>query len=160
MIFMRSKFLVYTTCFLLFIVPVYGNVSTTVIEEHFDSKGYWTFEYSDGRFYRNNENERIKLKENLSSVNEALHLPFCPTTEIYKFPTEVEGIIEDIPYNYYSSLESSSKYIYSLFYQGFELRSYSSSSGVILLELENEKVKCRILVYEDYIKIYMPEGGY
>ncbi len=157
---MYTKLLVYFICFLLFAIPVYADERLTVIEEHFDLEGYWTFEYNDGRFYKNDENGRVKLKENLSSVNDVLKLPFCPTTEIYNFPTEVDGIIEDIPYNYYSSLESSAKYIYSLLYQGFELTNYSSASGVILLELEKEKVKCRILVYEDYIKIYMPEGGY
>lgn len=157
---MRINFLVCFICFLSFTLSVSANTQIVIVEEHFDLDGYWTFEYDDGRFYKNDESGRIKLKENLSSVNEVLALPFCPTTKIYNSPTDVEGIIEDIPYNYYSSLESSAKYIYSLLYQGFELISYSSASGVILLELEKEKVKCRILVYEDYIKIYMPEGGH
>lgn len=157
---MYIKILIYFICFLLFIVPVYANKNKSVIEEHFDSEGYWFFEYDGSRFYKNDKNGRIKLEKNLSSVNDVLEIPFRPTTKIYNFPTEVDGIVEDIPYNYYSSLDSSAECIYSLLYQGFELISYSAASEVILLELRKDEIKCRILVYEDYIKIYMPEGGY
>ena len=62
---------------MLFAIPVYADERLTVIEEHFDLEGYWTFEYNDGRFYKNDENGRVKLKENLSSVNDVLKLPFC-----------------------------------------------------------------------------------
>lgn len=139
--------------------PVYGEATSITVEESYTSDGYKALEYDGVRYYEQSGGIRKKLDQFPASVNEVMNLSFKPTNKAYSHPTEIDGIVEDIPYNYYADMDKSSTYIYSLIQAGFELTGYFATSRVISLELERDGLVCRILVYENYLKVYMPRGG-
>lgn len=70
------------------------------------------------------------------------------------YPDDIEGITKDIPYNYKSQLDLSSKFLYSLIFQGWEIEYYKAEPDVIKLNLIRDTEKCRVVIYKDYLKVY------
>jgi len=93
------------------------------------------------------------------STKEILRLPIF--FDVYKvdggflLPSEIEGIVMDIPFNYFSCLESSARYFYMLLYNGWEIVYFNATSLCIQIGLVNEDgVKCRLFIYKDFLKVY------
>jgi hypothetical protein len=138
------------------IVGASPNRITT--EEQLNSEGYRAVEIVDGKSFEVVNNQRVRLSQRRAATP-VLRLPMKITDEIYRFPEAVEGIVEDIPFNYIAALEQSAEYIYSLFNDGFKLTGYTATSLAIHLTMEREELRYRIIVYEDYLKVYAPEIG-
>jgi hypothetical protein len=103
-------------------------------------------------------NGRERFIQPVQSTKEALRLPLIfdvfETGDGFLMPSEIEGIVMDIPFNYYSSLQSSSKYFHILLFNGWEIEYYNSNSLCIQIGLVRDNVTCRLLIYEDYLKVY------
>jgi len=102
---------------------------------------------------------RERYKQAVQSTKEVLRLPFAfDVNEIsggFLMPSEINGIVMDIPYNYYSPLESSSTFYFTLLYNGWELEYYNATSLCIQIGLVNNKgITCRLIIYRDYMKVY------
>jgi len=97
-------------------------------------------------------------KQFVQSTKEVIRLPFFldmyESVSGFIMPSEIEGIVMDIPFNYYSSLDSSAEYFYLLLYNGWEIEYYNASSLCIQAGLVKDGVSCRLLIYEDYLKVY------
>lgn len=140
-------------------ISVYANSGRVVLEQVLTNGGYIETTLEDGRYYRATNGLKTKLEENLQKNSSVMTLDFRPNSIVYDSPLTVEGITSDIPYNYFSNIESSSEYVYSLLGNGFELVEYSSTSNALYLELTHEERLIRIIVYEDYLKVYDSKGG-
>ena len=101
-------------------------------------------------------NERFR--QLMPSTKEILKLPvFLGVYEVYGgfvLPSEVSGIVMDIPFNYYSSLEASAEYFQMLLFNGWEIVFYNASSLCVQIGLVQDGVTCRLLIYKDYLKVY------
>lgn len=106
-----------------------------------------------GRYYESTNGSKVKLVENLQKQSTVLELPVCEIV-VARHPTDIEGIVEDIPYNYHASITQSAQYVYSLLGCGFDLIEYSASSNVIYMELADIENIIRLVIYEDYLKVY------
>lgn len=99
-----------------------------------------------------------RFKQTVQSTKEILYLPICIDVEMvddgFLLPSKIEGIVMDIPFNYYSSLESSARYLQTLLYNGWEIEYYNATSLCIQVGLIRDGVICRLLIYEDYLKVY------
>jgi len=104
-------------------------------------------------------NGREHHKQPVQSAKEVMRLPIALDLYeidcIFLMPSEINGIVMDIPYNYYSPLASSAKYYQMLLYNGWELAYYNASSLCVQIGLINSSgITCRLLIYEDYLKVY------
>lgn len=145
-------------CILCMVIVVSATANRVTIEEQLNNDGYQAIEVVDGRSYKVTNSERTKLSQRRATTA-VLQLPLIFTDNIYQTPEDIEGIVEDIPFNYFATIEQSSEYIYSLFNQGFIVTSYTATPLMIQLELRKANTRYRIIVYEDYLKVYAPEIG-
>lgn len=131
-----------------------------IIERSLKAGGSFELTYfKNGRYYKSTDGEEIKLEEDLrKSSSNILQLQFLPNEELYDSPTGIEGVKEDIPFNYFSDLESSSEYIYSLLGNGWNVLEYTAGINTIYFELTKDGELLRIIVYEDYLKVYKSKG--
>jgi len=142
--------------FLFFNTSVRAQTRLFIIEEHLDAGGHRVIEYSNGRFYKTVNGERSRLRGELRVPIPALRLPFVVGGKVYCKPSDIDGVIKDIPFNYFATLEQSAAYVNSLLKNGFRVISYMATSHVIFIKLEKNDVICRILIYDGYLKVYMP----
>lgn len=98
-------------------------------------------------------------KQAVQSTKEVLRLPIIldigEMEDEFLMPSDIAGIVPDIPYNYYSSIDSSSRYFYTLLQNGWEIEYYNASSLCIQVGLvNNQGIACRLLIFEDFLKVY------
>lgn len=136
--------------------------TSTIVELKITPETIITREYKNGRYYESVNGITTVMVEDLKKQTKILQLPFRFTDEEYASPSAVGGIVEDIPYNYYSNLDSSAEFVYSLLFRGYTVLEYSASSNAIYMELELpassvdvEGNTIRIIIYSDYLKVYI-----
>lgn len=129
-----------------------------IVEDNYSSSDAYRIIKSKNAYEKLTIHSREHYKQTVQSTKEILRLPIC--LEVEKIdggflpPSKVKGIVMDIPFNYYSNLESSSKYFQTLLYNGWEIEYYNATSLCIQVGLLKEGVVCRILIYKDYLKVY------
>lgn len=139
-------------------INTYANyLDKCIVEETINEDGYSVTSLENGRYYVSINGVKSKLESNLLKSSDILRLEFRPNNNSYINPSEIYGITEDIPYNYYSNLTASSEYVYSLLGNGYLINSYEAYSNTIYLELQNDKRFIRIIIYDDYLKVYDTE---
>lgn len=90
----------------------------------------------------------------INGQRKALSLDKHFTCEEFKKVTDIGDIIQDIRYNYYSNMEDTTTFINSLIWDGWEIQMYNADDITIYLELIKDEDILRIIIYDDYLKVY------
>ncbi|MBR1442421.1 MAG: hypothetical protein IJ583_02685 [Firmicutes bacterium] len=130
------------------------NGSCVKVSEVYTPCGHTSIYFSDGQYYEKSCGGINKTSNNYNTIRECLHI--CPDFKIYNFayPDEIEGIGKEIPYNYTASKELSANVLYSVVYKDWEIIRYEADPVKITAELTKDGVLCRIVIYEDRLKVY------
>ena len=136
--------------------PTYSKA--IIVEDNYLSSNRYRIVQSKNGYEKITIHGKERYKQLVQSTKEILKLPINLDTyesnEIFLLPSVVEEIIFDIPYNYFSSLESSAKYFQLLLRDSWEIEYYNASSLCIQVGLIKDGITCRLLIYEDYLKVY------
>jgi len=154
---------VFLLIFNIFVVSLYAGQATEtkqiiVEDNYFRSNTYRIIQVKNG-YAKITVDGRARHKDAVQSTKDVLRFPVILNVEKindeFLMPSEIDGIVMDIPFNYYSSIESSARFFYTLLQNGWELEYYNATSLCIQIGLvNNQRVMCRLLVYADYLKVY------
>lgn len=129
-----------------------------IVEDNYSPSDTYRIIKSKNSYEKLTAYGKERYKQTVQSTKEILYLPLClDVNEIdgsFLLPSEIEGIVMDIPFNYYSNLESSARYFQTLLYNGWEIDYYNATSLCVQIGLVRDGVVCRLLIYEDYLKVY------
>lgn len=129
-----------------------------IVEENYSLSDTYRIMKSKNAYEKLTIYSKERHKQTLQSTKEILNIPICiEVDEVnggFLLPSEIEGIVLDIPFNYYSNLDASAKYFQILLYNGWEIEYYNATSLCIQIGLVRNGYNCRILIYEDYLKVY------
>ncbi|MDR2569161.1 MAG: hypothetical protein LBD23_02535 [Oscillospiraceae bacterium] len=130
-----------------------------IVEDNYGESGTYRIIKNENNFEKITIHGSECRKQTPQSTKEILRIPLFP--DAYKvdggflLPSEIEGIVMDIPFNYFSCLESSARYFQMLLYNGWEITYFNATSLCVQIGLVNENgVKCRLLIYKDFLKVY------
>ena len=127
----------------------YGKVSEVYLP-----CGHTSAYLCDGQYYEKTYDGMKKTLNDYKTMRECLHIvPDFKICDI-DYPNEIEGIEKEIPYNYTASPELSSKVLYSALYNDWEITRLESDPTKITAELVKDGILCRIVIYEDRLKVY------
>lgn len=128
------------------------------ILETYEPNNHSAVYFSERGYYETGYSGIEKSKNKYKTIRSCLELNsnFSIQEEV-KYPDEIEGIKKDIPFNYFSTAELSSKFLYSVIYNDWEILKYQSEPDNIKVELIKDGITCRIVIYKNYLKVYQKE---
>lgn len=139
-----------------------ANDNYRVLKLKISQDTFEEYSYIDGIVYKLTFDNKEKILNELMANNEAIKL-YVISDEInikknergFPDPLSIEGIKEDIPYNFKADLFHSSIYLEALIRSGWMIETYNSDSLTILITLINEnKDLIRVKILEDSLKVY------
>lgn len=131
-----------------------SSVSSLPVLEIYKPLEHKRIYFENRQFIEENYTGLSKSEDNHSTIRSCLQLPVDFDVENIKHPDDIEGVSEDIPYNYHANINQSAKILYSMIYQGWEIEYYLAAADSIKVNLVKEDEKCRIVIFEDSIKVY------
>lgn len=115
----------------------------------------------DNRFYIQTYDKMTVANKLPKSNEETLKLlPYfvsINTDKDYINPLDIDGVSEDIIFNYNSNLESSSKYLSAMINNGWEIESLISDNKRIVVELYKDNQTCKIVIEDNKLKVYLKQ---
>lgn len=131
-----------------------NSVNSVVVSDVYEPENHIRTYYMDRKYYEK-KNEKLKALDNsCTTIRNCMRLKPDFNISDIEYPYDIEGIEKDIPYNYNSRMELSSKMVYSLIYKGWEIIRYEAVPDKITIIFSKEEVTCRIIIYKNYVKVY------
>ena len=142
----------FTMC-LLAAAAVLGGNCTKVSEIYLPGRHTSAY-YSDMRYYEKDYSGSRESQNDYKTIRECIDV--CAGFNIcdISYPDDIAGIEKEIPYNYNSAKELSAKVLYSVLYKDWEITRYEADPVKAVIELCKDGVLCRIVIYEDRLKVY------
>jgi hypothetical protein len=130
-----------------------------IVEENYSPTDTYRIIRHNNEYKKLTVHGKERYRQMVQSTKEILQLPAqLDVSEAeggFLLPSKIDGIVMDIPFNYYSNLESSAKYFHTLLYNGWEIQYYNATSLCVQIGLIDENgVTCRIIIYDNYLKVY------